>query len=50
MVDGRDVAALLRDPAPDDIRRFLVLQFLENRRRRNRNAIEELRKGALPDR
>ncbi len=32
-----------RDPAADYIRRFLVLQLLENRRR-NQNAIEELRK------
>jgi hypothetical protein len=31
-----------RDPAADDIRRFLVLELLENRRR-NQNAIEELR-------
>ena len=32
-----------RDPAPDNIRRFLVLQFLEDGRR-NQNSIEELRK------
>jgi hypothetical protein len=32
-----------RDPAADDVRRFLVLQLLENRLR-NQNAIEELRK------
>jgi hypothetical protein len=32
-----------RDPAADDIRRFLVPQLLENRRR-NQNSIEELRK------
>ncbi len=32
-----------RDSVPDDIRRFLVPQFLEDGRR-NQNAIEELRK------
>ena len=32
-----------RDPVPDDIRRFLMLKFLEDGRR-NQNAIEELGK------